>query len=340
MFSEFALTPSIFDEEAQGDMDEWLDDIRELGAAMFPRVSASPVMVSNLYDGGWHAVAQQVVAAVSDHRARDLCQRLLTQITSTLVSRPACKDWPEDENGWVHEAMASAEDEAIDRIIATRTAQQALFSECKCVRSVSEVRDAGFWKGISASQSPEMRVADQVTLIRKLCLHSEFLCFLSPRIYGGSDDETGFAAEMIRSAFRRPCGYRQVHVEVHTEGPKCDPGDGKFHLRMSNLVGNISTQLRPALGVGNEVTLYVWPKLLDRFMIGGVYVEGADGTRERSPRWGISMQHIARGGDKHMSLPATQWDLLNRDSLTRRFTQYFKQGVAGFLPPSPVVITG
>jgi hypothetical protein len=74
MLAEFALTPSIFDEEAQDNTDEWLDDLRELGAGMFPRVSASPVMVSNLYDGSWRAIAHQMAQAVTDHRTRDRAQ--------------------------------------------------------------------------------------------------------------------------------------------------------------------------------------------------------------------------------------------------------------------------
>ena len=58
MLTEFAFTPSIFDDEANADPAAWHEQIRELGLNMFPRVSACPVMVCNLFDGGPAHVAQ------------------------------------------------------------------------------------------------------------------------------------------------------------------------------------------------------------------------------------------------------------------------------------------
>ena len=40
MLAEFALTPSVFDEEAHADKDTWREQLRELGTNMFPRVAA------------------------------------------------------------------------------------------------------------------------------------------------------------------------------------------------------------------------------------------------------------------------------------------------------------
>ena len=45
MLTEFAFTPSIFDEDAHDDKEAWRDQLKELGRNMFPRVSAWPVVV-------------------------------------------------------------------------------------------------------------------------------------------------------------------------------------------------------------------------------------------------------------------------------------------------------
>ena len=108
MLTEFAFTPSIFDEETHEDKELWLRELQELGASMFPRFSASPILVADLYEGSWHPEVTKVVAAITDHRARGVCQSLVTKISDLLVFRPARRDWPEDELAWGPEAAESA----------------------------------------------------------------------------------------------------------------------------------------------------------------------------------------------------------------------------------------
>ena len=337
MLAEFALTPSIFDEDAHDDKDVSLEQLRELGGSMFPRVAASPVMVSNLYGGSWQSAVREVVKAIKDHRARKLCQDLLTKTERTLVVRPPCTEWPGDvECAWAREAIQSAATEEIDRVIATRAAHEILTAECTFIRSIVEVGDAGFWSGISAGRSAPMRVADQSRLLRKLCLHSKFMCLLTPYINGGSDDETAFAIEVIRSAFNRPSDYGSVSIDIHTNGPSGAPDDADYPAKLSNWVGNISTRLHEALNPGESISLYLWPRLLDRYIVGGVFVEAAGGVSQRSPRWGVSMQHIARPGDATKSQPPTPWNLLDKAGLSECFERYFREDATGFLPNYPV----
>src|SRR5687767_10805274 len=99
MLAEFALTPSVFDEQAHADGETWRDQLRKLGNGMFPDTGAWPVMVSNLYDGSWHHLAVKTAKAITDHRARRLCEDLLENAAKTLVRRPAaCSDWPGDDS--------------------------------------------------------------------------------------------------------------------------------------------------------------------------------------------------------------------------------------------------
>ncbi len=338
MLTEFAFTPSIFDEEAHEDKDLWLEELRELGTSMFPRVSASPIMVSDLYEGSWNPEVAKIVDAIEDHRARDLCQRLLTKVQDSLVFRPACKEWPGDECAWGREAVESATEEPIERIIASRCAHATLISEGHPVRCISEVQDGGFWSGIAAEGTVPMRIADQVGLLRKLCVHSEFLCLLTPHIYGVSDDETDLAKAVIQCAFHCPAGYRTVSIDIHTDGPRGNPGGADFTSRLENCMSNITHALKQVLEKGQAVNLYLWPSLLHRYVLGGTFTETPEGKKQRRPRWGISLQHFARRREEPNQAPAS-WNLLKRDSLLEYFNRYFADGVTGYLPLSPVQVT-
>lgn len=342
MLAEFALTPAVFDEDAHEDKDAWLEQLRELGANMFPKVAPSPVMVSDLYAGSWYNEVVGIVRGIRHQGARVLCQGLLKKVENALVFRPvARKDWPgEDECAWGREAIESSRYEPIDRIVATERVREVLREDNPLVRCIGEVLDSGFWAGISISQHVPMRITDQSTILRKICLHAEFLCLLTPHIYGGSDDETDFAIEVIRSATHRPAGYHPVGIDIHTSGPKGNPGDPDYAVKLSSSCGNMTRRLCEALKPGDLVRLFIWPKLLDRFLVGGVFVETADGSRRRSPRWGVSMPHIARVGDEAKSHRPTSWSLLDNKALYDCFDTYFKENATGMLPGSPIVIEG
>lgn len=337
MLVEFAFTPSIFDEAAHEDPEAWREQLRELGLNMFPRTAAWPVMVSNLYAGAWNTIALNVAKAISDSKARLLCENLLKNASKTLVHRPiANADWPgEDSLAWAREAAQSHSAEPIERIICCRPAHEVLSQQCKFIRCINEVEDGGFWSDICSQWPQSLVIADQVKTLRKLCVHSEFLCLVTPHIKGGSDDETDFALAMIRSALNRPTDFQQTEIEIHTEGPD-HPTSTDFQQRLTNVAKSIATSLRSELAPRQTVRLVLWPKLLDRYVIAGVYTETSDGKRIRSPRWGISMQHIARKADARNPKPPTSWSLLSKTQLGDEFNRYCCDGVTGYLTATVV----
>jgi hypothetical protein len=330
MLAEFALTPSVFEEEAQVDLDLWRDQLRDLGSRMFPVVSAWPVMVSDLHAGSWNELAKQTVKSIKDQKARILCEGILNNAAKVLVPRPGIADWPDDAVAWGQEAIDSYAVEPIERIVACKPSFDVLTKKCNFIRCITEVPDAGFWKDISADQSPPMKILDQAATLRKLCVHSEFLSLLTSQIYGGSDDETDFAIELIRSAFRRPPGFPKPEIEVHTDAFESNPKAPDYAIKLTKLVNAVSQRIKPVIPGGEKVRLVIWPKLLDRLVIAGTYTEAATGVMQRSPRWGISMSHIARKPDEKIADFYTEWKLLKRDSLGRWFDRYCKGGVTGF----------
>lgn len=332
MIGEFAFTPSVFDEAANSDAELWREQLRELGNAMFPRTAAWPVMVANLYAGSWHRIAMETARAVQEDRARKLCQGILDNIGKTLVHRPvAGGDWPDDGGiAWGREALASHSAEPIDRIVCCRVVYTTLAGERQPVRCIDEVQAGGFWSEISNQWSQEMNIASQMAAIRKIALHADFLCLVTPHIRGMGNDETDFAVEMIRLALRRPAEFHSPEIEVHAEGPE-KPASEDFAQRLTNVVSNTSKALRRALDIGQSVRLVLWPKLLDRYLIAGVYTETSGGKRLRSPRWGIAMSHIARRIDTCETKAPTSWSLVSRSQLGDLFDRFGTGAPSGML---------
>lgn len=322
MIGELAFTPSVFDEAANPDVESWQDQLRELGNAMFPRTAAWPVMVSNLYDGSWQKIAMTTAEAIKENKLRILCEGILKNIGNTLVHRPSVETtWPDDDLAWGREAVASHTIEPIDRIVSCRAVQDKLTAEGHPVRCISEVGGDGFWRDISSQWDQPLTITSQIQAIRKLTLHAEFLCLVTPHVRGTDDDETKFALELIRSSLGRPNGFKAVEVEVHTEGPD-RPASADFQQRLENAVKNTRSSLLSALRPSESVRLVLWPKLLDRYLIAGIYTLTSGGSRLRSPRWGLSMPHIARHSDAREAKPPTPWSLLTRSQLGDIFNLY------------------
>ena len=321
MHGEFAFTPSIFDQEAHKDCEAWREQLQELGHGMFPRTAAGSVMVSNLYEGAWYETALETVKSIKDQKARVLCQSLLKKIEGTLVNRPVCGDWPEIDLAWGREAIKSDAVAKSDRIIACKSVRDALSPEYRKIRNISEVLDAGFWKDISSEFSVPSRIDEQVDAMRKLCLHSEFLCLVTPHIKGGHDNDTDFALALIQSVFRRPKGFLPPVIELHTEAPD-KQASSDFEERLTSFLESISVAVRSALKSDQKVRLVIWPKLRDRFLIAGVYTKLSDGKLVRSPRWGVAMSHLARKAHDNEDRPPTPWSLLTSKQLGDEFNRY------------------
>lgn len=332
MLTEFAFTPSIFDEDAHEDKEAWRDQLRELNSSMFPRTSAWPIVVSDLYAGSWSSHILPYVERIQDHVAKKHCQGLLTNMERMLVVRPDCRDWPNDNDvAWSREAVATHLIEPIDRIVSVVSTKQAMAGEFSLIRSIDEVMDAGFWQGIKSGASPRMMISEQVILLRKLCLHSEWVAIINAHGFGSEQD---FSLQLLETAFRRPASFGPIHIELHAEAPGVTDLVER-NTRQERVADSMARKIERNLKSPHKAELYFWPKLLDRVLVAGTFVKESDGTIRKSPRWGVSMNHVARGSDPNA--PPTEWKLLRRESLNEWFSKFVAEDAAG--KPAAVCIT-
>lgn len=320
MLVEFAFTPEVFDETQNANLEEWSEQIRELASSMFPRTAACPVVVSDLYGGGWYPEAEQAVKAIKNQNDRFRCESLLKKIERCLVTRPSGAVWPSDEDGWGRAAIGAHMQAPIDRMVLTDACRDRLLVECSDVKALSEVSKGDFWQGIPRDSSPRLDIRYQIALLRTIALHSDFVWLASPHIRGTSDDETNFAIELIKAAFLRPRGFPVPAIEIHVEGPD-NPRLPDFPKRLQTSNSNIRSGLRDALQPQQSVDVVVWPKLLDRILLGGTFTEVSSGGRAATPRWGVSMSHLARRADRG-STQVTEWKLLDAPAIGRWYREF------------------
>ncbi len=201
-----------------------------------------------------------------------------------------------------------------------------MVSDFNMIRSIDEVMDAGFWRGIESDASPRMVIAEQVKLLRKLCLHSEWIAVINAHGFGSEQD---FSLQLLETAFRRPSSFGPIHVELHSEAPDVvDPIQRRASEEKQ--ADNMRPKIQRFLKTPHKVDLYFWPKLLDRVIVAGNFVKESGGTTRKRPRWGVSMNHVARGSEPN--IPPTEWKLLRPESLNDWFRKFVAEDAAGKSP--------
>ena len=325
MLTEFAFTPAIFDEDAHENPDRWLGQLQDLARGLFPHIAPCSSIVANLGGGGWKSEVVNVVKNAKHPAAKLACQSLLTQIDRILVDRALRGEWPGDDVDWGREAVACHAVEPLDRIVASPTTRATIGNNC--IRSIDEVSGAGFWRGVGTAASPKMVVNEQVGLLRKICVHSEWIALINPYC---CTSEHRHCLELILANLSAPSQLGPRLIELHAEAK-----DGADEAtRQSNLVSRVDRAVKAQLLPGQSVSIFFWPRLRERLFIAGRFARESGGTLRKSPRWGVSMNHVVQevdyGDDK------THWSLLSREDTGYWFDKHISENAVSL--PVPVCI--
>jgi hypothetical protein len=317
VLTEFALTPAIFDEDAHDDFDEWIDQLVDLGRGMFPQVAECASIVANLGEGGWKPEVVNAIKNQKSQRSKGLCQGLLKQIDRILVTRQLCGEWPLDDIGWAREAFASHAIEPIDRIVASIETRDQIHAEFQDVRCLREVRDGGFWRAVRATASPKMVVAEQVQLLRKICVHSDWIALVNPYC---CTSEQRHSLDLMMANLQAPSRLGPKLIELHGEAKQ----ESDEEQRQQRLVANIERTALAHLAPDQTVDVYFWPRLRERVFLGGCFVSESGGALRKSPRWGVAMSHVAHETDRPDE--KTHWSLLSPEDLGYWFNRHIAEG--------------
>ncbi len=318
MLTEIALTPQVFDEASNSDIDRWLGKLDALAGNLVPLAASAPAIVSDMYDGSWGHEIVPIAAAITDHRAKDRVQRILGRLKDLLVPRPAHLGWPQSEKEWADEAAESNGSEPLGRIVVTAGYFPNVASAGQPYKSLDSVDTSSFWDGIRSHRNDiPMDIAAQIDLLRPICAHAHFISIRTPHVRGTASDETAIVGQIIASACRRPGGFPDVEIDLHLDGTTIVDRH-REESNFATLVPNIQAGLARHVPTGTTIDCYFWPHFIERMLIAGD-IRTVDGTDTRCPRWGLSFTHLARPGGPP-SQP-TSWNLFSRKDLSTRLPE-------------------
>ncbi len=327
MLTEYALTPHVFDADHNAANSEWLKELRSFGERLLPtgtnRVHNN--VVSDLCDAHWFA---QEIAPMIDtlqrqqdedvhHRlpALDLLKAIRPQLERHLVSRPFTDGiWPEDEESWAREAVASSESTgiAIHRVVTS--AQLATTQDWTSLKDAMTER---FWEPVAPVSNPRAELAEQLDLIRRMTAFYSFLAFASPHISAqGAGKDLRFAIGLAEAAFARPTQFpKLMRIDFHTEIYGRDAAERRDQAekildRVHNAIGN-------DVGI---VRLFVWPDVKERRLVVG-HSDGSDNTPKTA--WAVAMTHVARPDTDNPQRDRHTFSVLPRAEVSRLASELY-----------------
>jgi hypothetical protein len=289
MLTELAFLPSFFDSGCNPDAAKWKSLVDICNVFLGTPNIAVGVVVSDLHGGSWQQELPDCISRISDASCRRSCQDLLRACDKRLVTRPGYSDCvPADESEWAREALESHKRASIDRILMTEGAVHSHSSACSAVMAFNEMESKHFWNAAIGARSVPRDVQQQVHVLDRVLLHSQWIALKDPHALSNGDE---FVAELFKRACSRPTEFGSLKMELHTTA--LDTGsEGQ-----QNRVNYLGTKLRPWARAGDSVEVYFWnTHFVERHLIGGTFTSRS-GCPRKKKRWCVSMTHTAWRGD-------------------------------------------
>lgn len=336
MIVEIAMTPGVFEKEHNPDAALWSAKLRRLGALLTNGSRPQNILVGDLYDGSWLPEVANALRRIAREpqdsqlwlKVRPLLDDLYPQLEALSVVRPSAKDdWPDSDVAWAEEAIASDSTREFVRIATTEDAYTKVSGQCPRVCRVEDLVDGSLRDSIQSDWSPRLDAGEQVSLLRPLLQHAQFVDLVVPYAGGLNNDDTPFAEAVLR-AFRDSgmgIGHRSaaLHVQVAS---KLTPQQSGFELTAANTLAQVSTALRSLCTPQFTVMVAVWARLLDRYIIAGKGLHPKIGqTDDRRAIWAVHMGHTASPEDRNRpagSPPRTEWHMKSRSLVAQIFDHY------------------
>ena len=211
MLTEIALTPHTFTPSAVDT--RWREQIAALNRRLLYFGNQCPIVFSNLNAGDaatdWVRVVEGRIASIrtQDRRAAmDLLDRI--KKTDLLVARPSHGkvNVPVKEAHWVREGIAPAAEHRIDHIVASHDGVNTCREVLAEVIGIHELDTTPLWQGVTVTPSVPPNIAAQMSVLRPILLHAQFLAVVLP--YGLSNETDWFFALLNRVLARPMHGLR------------------------------------------------------------------------------------------------------------------------------------
>lgn len=339
MLTEYALTPHVLDAKHNAADPEWLERLRAFGERLLP-LSAGRVhnnVVSDLCDSHWYAreIAPMIDALQREQEknvsrripALDLLKAIRPRLERHLVGRPFTDGvWPQDEETWAREALASSGSSgiAIHRVVTS-----AQLATNDSWTSLTDATTERFWEPVAPVANPRAKLEEQLSLLRRMTAFYSFIAFVSPYISAeGMGKDLTFAVSLARVALERPAGFAKPSlIDFHTEG--VFRNDAERQNQAMAILDRVSEVIGDDVGI---VRLFLWRDVKERRLIVG-HSDGNGGTPQTA--WAVAMTHVVRPDTDSPDGERHAFSVLPRAEASRLASGLYNNTQARLYPGSP-----
>lgn len=309
MLQEVALTPTAFSVACQSDHGRLLHELKNL---LLPYSCDSPLIISNLNNGGWIDAIKEVIGRIPDTSLRNEAQDLLRQLDDQKMLVPrgcevSTKLW--DESECIKEIVASSE-----RFPIASTITSCRLGNLPSV-AIRDLR-SGFKKSDLCSNPRHVprSVVHQESMLKFLARYSDWLLIRFPYVRGSDDDEIVTVKQLMSLSLRSLDGScnRQRSFEI-----QLSPNQVKTHT-VDNVLKELHDFDKRDLRI--QVTVSCESFTNREILFGSLVPSGSKQIKDA--RWLLSMQHVAIRRDN--TGEPNQWTFHGHVMASRRYEEIRK----------------
>lgn len=331
MIKEIAITPGVFEQSGQANLEDWRDALLLLIQFFGPSETPKPIVISNLCNDSWYQFVGRNVTRIVDRKAKERCMQFLQVIDSYLVKRRSYSgDELMEDFTWFQEALLASRDERIDCILTSDNTKGQSNDSLTYTIGVGDVAGTPNVFDHGDDSSPPLDIKQQIENLGKVLYYADWLKLISP--YGLST-EKAFTIQLIEAFAARGSG-KEKDVSIYI---KHASQSIQGHTSAADSIESTVKTLRRKwkhLKDKVQVRLFFEPVRLDRYLLAGTYTI----SRKEKLRWPIFLGHIAR----EYSEERTEWKLLSRSrasEFAKKFTNlHLQQPMASSAQVEPIEV--
>ena len=258
LFSEYAVTPDVFNLACYNSRDLWETQIRQLQQTFL-----TEGIVRDLRNGEW----QQFLSGNAwDRLVRNFLKNL--HINGRLVpSNPELSQAPQTDREWCKEALASHDTTPLNGIIVSDAIERT-YRKNSLVSTVNKLLfpNVKWWSPADSSLRLKRTITDYKDALKLILRHAKSIMFIDPYIDPEQSNYADFI-QLLEAAGNRPPQLPQPFVEIHRKSLR---GSGRNApvWDQQNMENTFRNKFEPILSQSNlTVTVFVWDDFHDRYLI-------------------------------------------------------------------------
>ena len=287
LFSEYAVTPDVYNESCYGSPTLCDVHVRQLQKVFLSEgivrdLRNSESIVRDSCNSEWRKFFSTPMVPWHPH-----VRRLLKNLTTEgrlVPSAPALRYTPKNDREWCKEALASHKNLPLNGIIVSSDTKN-FYRKNSLVESVEKLSSSTkctWWSPEDGSIRLKRNIDDYKDALKLILRHAKSIMFIDPYIRPEKREYADFI-QLLKAASNRPSKSPQLPVEIHTKIHNIPGKSWEESLRI--MKDTFQSKFAVPSQSHLKVEVFIWDDFHDRYLIsnlGGIQVPYGFGTSTAS----------------------------------------------------------